>query len=121
MNRIATIRIEPDESAWRARVRARMKQAGDRRRYQGEYFSFSSPAALFRTLSPKRWELIERLQAEGPLGARALARALQRDIKRVHEDCRILREIGLVERDEEGKLRVPFREIRAEFVLGAAA
>ena len=27
-------------------------------------FSFESPAALFRVLSPKRWELIERLQKE---------------------------------------------------------
>ncbi len=121
MSRTATIRIEPDESAWRSRVRGRMKQAGSRRRYQGEHFSFSSPAALFKVLSPKRWELIERLQADGPLGARALARALQRDVKRVYDDCRVLLEVGLVERDAEGKLLVPFREIRAEFVLGAAA
>lgn len=121
MNRTATIRIEPDESAWRDRVRGRMKQVGSRRRYQGEHFSFSSPAALFKVLSPKRWELIERLQNDGPLGTRALARALKRDVKRVHDDCRLLLETGLIERDAEGKLHVPYREIRAEFVLGAAA
>jgi predicted transcriptional regulator len=121
MTRIATIRIEPDESVWRTQLRRRVKQAGGRLRYQGEHFSFSSPAALFKVLSPKRWELIERLQARGPLGARALARALDRDVKRVYEDCRVLLEIGLVERDAEGRLQVPFREIRAEFVLGAAA
>lgn len=121
MTRIATIRIEPDETAWRSQLRGRLRQAKGRARYQGEHFSFASPAALFKVLSPKRWDLIERLQAEGPLGARALARALGRDVKRVHEDCRVLLEIGLIERDAKGKLLVPFREVRAEFVLGAAA
>lgn len=121
MTRIATICVEPDEAAWRAQLRRRVNRARGRLRYQGERFSFSSPSALFKVLSPKRWQLIERLQAEGPLGARALARALHRDVKRVHEDCRVLLDIGLVERDEEGKLHVPYREIRAEFVLGVAA
>lgn len=121
MRRIATIRIEPHEAAWRSELRGRVKQANGRARYLGEHLSFSSPAALFKVVSPKRWDLIQRLQAEGPLGARALARALARNVNRVHEDCRVLLEIGLIERDADGKLLVPFREVRAEFVLGTAA
>ena len=89
--------------------------------YQGEHFEFESPAALFRAITPKRWELIEALQMGGPLGVRALARALGRDVKRVHEDAHKLVEIGLVEKDAAGKLSVPFVEIRADFVLRSAA
>ena len=90
-------------------------------RYQGEHFEFDSPAALFRTITPKRWELIGALQMAGPLGVRALARRLKRDVKRVHEDARHLVETGIVEKDQDGKLIVPFAEIRADFVLKSAA
>jgi len=121
MNRTATIRIEPDESAWRSRLRGKMKRASRSDGYQGEHFSFASPAALFKVLTPKRWDLVERLQAAGPLGVRALARALERDVKRVHDDCRVLLYVGLLERDALGRLVVPFREIKTEFRLRAAA
>lgn len=90
-------------------------------RYQGEHFEFESPAALFRTLSPKRWELVEALQKLGPVGVRELARKLGRDVKRVHEDVQRLIEVGLIEKNSEGKLLVPFGEIRAGFVLRSAA
>ena len=66
-------------------------------------------------------QLIEVLQTSGPLGVRALARELGRDVKRVHEDAHKLVEIGLVEKDAAGKLLVPFAEIRADFVLRSAA
>ncbi len=32
----------------------------------GDLLQFESPAALFRVLTAKRWELIERLQTMGP-------------------------------------------------------
>ena len=85
--------------------------------YQGEVFEFESPAALFRLLTPKRWELLETLQAEGPCGVRELARLLERDVHRVHDDLSALLAAGMVEKTEEGKLIVPFGEIRADFVL----
>ena len=83
--------------------------------------TFSSPAQLFSILSPKRWELIERLQALGPSTIRGLARALERDVKRVHEDLGVLVEWGLVEKDATAKVFVPFDEIEADFVLRGAA
>ena len=76
---------------------------------------------MFQAITPKRWELIEALQAAGPLSLRALARHLHRDVKRVHEDAHRLIEIGLIEKDEDGKLVVPFSEIRTDFVLRSAA
>jgi predicted transcriptional regulator len=82
-------------------------------------FVFSSPAQLFSVISPKRWELIERLQAAGPLGIQGLARVLERDVKRVHEDVTTLLEWGIVERDDHGK--VPYDVIHADFDLRAVA
>lgn len=83
-------------------------------------FSFESPAALFRVLSPKRWELIERLQSLGPMSVRGLARALERDVKRVHEDVVALIEFGLIEKTAGGEIHVPYAVIEADFALRAA-
>jgi predicted transcriptional regulator len=82
---------------------------------------FESPAALFRVLTPKRWELIERLQSMGPSSMRALARALERDVKRVHEDMGELQQCGLVARTEDGKFQIPYDVIHADFDLRAVA
>jgi predicted transcriptional regulator len=82
---------------------------------------FESPAALFRVLTPKRWELIERLQKLGPSSVRGLARELDRDVKRVHEDVGELIPCGLVARTEDGKFHVPYDVIHADFDLRAVA
>jgi predicted transcriptional regulator len=50
-----------------------------------------------------------------------LARELERDVKRVHEDVGVLIECGLVARTEDGKINVPYDVIRAEFDLRAVA
>lgn len=102
-------------------LRAGFVKAWKTGKYGGEHFEFESPAALFQAITPKRWELIETLQSAGPLSLRALARELHRDVKRVHEDAHRLIEIGLIEKDEDGKLVVPFAEIRTDFVLKSAA
>jgi predicted transcriptional regulator len=90
-------------------------------RSAGSTLEFESPAALFRVLSPKRWDLIERLQSIGPSSVRGLARELERDVKRVHEDVGELMGCGLVERTEGGKIHVPYDVIHADFNLRAVA
>jgi len=82
---------------------------------------FESPQALFSVLTPKRWELIECLQTLGPSSLRGLARELERDVKRAHEDVRILEDWDLVARTEEGKIHVPYDLIHADFDLHAEA
>jgi predicted transcriptional regulator len=96
--RNANIRIRRASDSIAA-IREGFLAAWDTGNYRGEHFDFESPAALFRILTPKRWELIERLQIEGPLGVRALARAVRRDVKRVHEDATALLGIGFVEKN----------------------
>ena len=84
-------------------------------------FTFSSSAQLFSVFTPKRWELIERLQKIGASSVRGLARALGRDVRRVHDDVMAMIEWGIVERNEAGKVLVPFDVIHIDFDLKAAA
>jgi predicted transcriptional regulator len=51
---------------------------------------------------------------------RGLARALDWDVKRVHEDVGALLEVGLIEKTAGGKIRVPYSVIEADFALRAA-
>ncbi|WP_028748190.1 hypothetical protein [Rhizobium mesoamericanum] len=83
-------------------------------------FTFSSPAQLFTIINPKRWELIEHLQKLGPSSIRGLARSIDRDVKRVHEDVSLLAEWGIIEH-EDGKICIPYDVIHANFDLRAAA
>jgi len=119
--RIATIRVRRDVGSALAEMRVGLITAWQTGEYQGEVFEFESPTAFFKLLTLKRWELLERLQVEGPVEVQALARSLRRDVRRVHDDVQPLLEVGLIERDEEGHLFVPFGEIRADFTLRGAA
>lgn len=84
-------------------------------------FTFSSPAQMFTVISPKRWELIEHLQGLGPSSVRGLARSLDRDIRRVHDDITVLVEWGIIEKNDDGKIYVPYDLIHADFNLRAVA
>ena len=120
MSTKAVLRIRRDVDAAMADMGKRFTTAWRTGRSSSQVFAFESPAALFRVLTPKRWELIERLQALGPTSVRGLARALQRDVKRVHEDVVALCQIGLIDKTQHGEIQVPFSVIEADFALRAA-
>lgn len=117
----ATIRIQRNSNAALKKMGERFIKAWKTGKSAGDTLAFESPAALFRVLTPKRWELIERLQELGPSSVRGLARELERDVKRVHEDVGILIDCGLIVRTEDKKIRVPYDVIRAQFDLSAVA
>jgi predicted transcriptional regulator len=119
--RVATIQIRKDDAAVLSDAGAAFVDAWRAGKSPSDVFTFSSPAQLFTVLSPRRWELIERLQGLGAVSLRGLARELGRDVKRLHEDVAILLDWGLVERTDEGKLVVPYDVIHADFDLHAAA
>ena len=119
--RTATIRIRKDDEAVLREAGAAFVHAWNRGGSADDVYTFASPAQLFSVITPRRWDLIERLQALGPISLRGLARALERDVKRVHEDVAALREWGLVERNAAGKLEVPYDLIHADFDISAAA
>jgi predicted transcriptional regulator len=54
------------------------------------------------------------------MSVRGLARSLDRDVKRVHEDVTALCVVGLVAKTDRGKVHVPFAVIEADFALRAA-
>jgi len=74
--------------------------------------------ALIKTLSPARWQLLERLAAQGPSSVYALAKRLQRDYKNVHTDVAQLVALGLIER-RGAQVAVPWDAVRAELRLSA--
>jgi predicted transcriptional regulator len=80
---------------------------------------FESMAELISTLTPKRWELIERLYHDGPMSIYALAKLLQRDYKNVHTDVRALSELEIIQETGDGKIAIPWDEIEAHFRLAA--
>ena len=84
-----------------------------------EQLLFADMPTLLSTLSVERWRLIEHLKRAGPLSINALAQGLGRNYKNVHGDVKRLMEIGLIERLEDGRMRVPFNSIIAELKTAA--
>jgi predicted transcriptional regulator len=117
----AIIRILSNDDAILEEAGARFKKVWKSGKADPAVFTFSSPAQLFSVISPKRWQLIERLQHLGPSSIRGLARSLTRDVKRVHDDITAMIEWGLVERSQDGLVHVPYQVIHAEFDLKAVA
>ena len=70
---------------------------------------------LLKTLTPARWDLLDRLRAAGPLSIYELAKRLGRDYKNVHTDVTRLAQIGLIERAPDGAVSVPWDVVRGEF------
>ena len=70
---------------------------------------------LLKTLTPARWELVDRLRGEGPLSIYQLAKRLGRDYKNVHTDVSALARIGVIEKQGDARVSVPWDVVRAEF------
>ena len=82
--------------------------------------TFVTWSALSAAMTDKRHALLRHLRAHPAPSVRALARALKRDYKRVHEDVRALESVGLVER-KGGFLRADYDEIQASIKVYDAA
>jgi predicted transcriptional regulator len=105
-------------------TRARMRRApelvegcGEK---QGAFIGFASLELLWKVLTPKRWEIVRAMTGTGPLGVRAIARRVERDVKSVHGDVQALLKAGVLDRDEDGKIVFPYDEIHVDFVVRAA-
>ncbi len=82
------------------------------------HLSFESFETLARVLTPKRLELLRHLHRHPAASINALARAVGRDYRRVHEDVEALTAAGLVERDEGGTgLTAPYDAIATRIAL----
>ncbi|HVL34727.1 MAG TPA: MarR family transcriptional regulator, partial [Burkholderiales bacterium] len=70
-----------------------------------------------KRLSPARWALLAALRQAGPLSIYELARRLGRDYKNVHTDVAQLTALGLIEKDAEGRVAVPWDLLHAQLAL----
>jgi predicted transcriptional regulator len=80
---------------------------------------FANSAHLFKTLSPKRMELLKFLKKHGPLSRRQLAIKLNRAYANVHDDIKELMSIDLAKTNREKKIFVPWDEIDIALPLAA--
>lgn len=94
------------EAAWNRRTEGRRSL---------QVLSLADLPLLLRTLTPARWQLLDRLRDEGPVSVYQLAKRLGRDYKNVHTDVTALVRIGLIERLGDGQVTVPWDVVRAEF------
>ena len=79
---------------------------------------FETMAQFGEVFTPKRFELVESLKAAGePLSIYALAKRLSRHYRNVHKDVTALIEWLVIEKDESGKVFVPWDEIDVRWPL----
>ena len=79
--------------------------------------SFADLPLLLKHLTPARWQLLERLKADGPLSVNALATRLGRNYKNVHTDVKSFAALGLIERRPDARVAVTWDAVRAELRL----
>ena len=87
---------------------------------QGARISFASVELLWRTLTRKRWELLQAMVGQGPMTIREAARRAGRDVKAVHGDVHALLDAGVLEQTEGRRVVFPYDAVHVDFVLRAA-
>ncbi len=96
------------------------KRAERRERAAAEqWLDFENLETLLRTLTHGRWVLLKTLRATGPMSVLALSNKLGRNYKNVHTDVKRLEQIGLIDRNKEDKVRVPWDIVEARLGLAA--
>jgi len=99
---------------------ARLMHALETGKPQGAFRSFESMTDLWRTLSPKRWDVLKAMTGAGALSLREVARRVGRDVKGVHTDVHALLNAGLLDKTDDGKIIFPFDSVHVDFLLQAA-
>lgn len=87
---------------------------------QGAHISFASVELLWRTLTPRRWDILRTMSGQGAMSIRRVARSVERDVKAVHGDITALVEAGIVERVAQGVV-FPYDAVHVDFTLTRAA
>ncbi len=108
MNRIEITILKPQAALNVFAETWRRLEAGEEQRPR---LAFGSLRELFSAITEKRLELLRYVATHESLNVRQLAEGLGRNYKNVHTDVRALVEMGLLEKDEHGRLTTPFDEI----------
>lgn len=110
-----TVTVDSTES-FKQRVKAAL--AGKR---QPERISFESFDLLRKVLAPKRMALVQTLTGAGPLTLREAARRVGRDVRAVHADVHMLLQVGVLRKDDEGRIEFPYTAVHVDSMLKTGA
>jgi predicted transcriptional regulator len=113
--------IELNRKASVFSIARRQLAASGRGRVPDFRLTFESPKSLFADLTPARMELLHSLHKQGACSVYALAKMTQRNYSNVHTDVARLQELGLIERQADKTVFVPFDAIEIRFPLSNAA
>ena len=83
----------------------------------GNFISFEGPDILFKTLTLKRWEILQVLTGKKPVSIRETARLVGRDVKAVHGDITALLNVGILQKTEKNKINFPYDRLHVDFEL----
>ncbi len=88
---------------------------------QGNFVTFPTPEALWKTFTPKRWEIVRAMTGAGAMAIRELARRLGRDVRAVHADVHALLTCGVLNKTADGQIEFPYDAVHVDFMLEKAA
>lgn len=66
-----------------------------------EKISFQDQQLLFKTLTPKRFEILKHVHEKGDTSIRSLAKDLGRDYSNIYQDVKLLTQLGLMLKNEK--------------------
>jgi predicted transcriptional regulator len=104
----------------RQAVSDRFLSAWETGQSQGAHIGFETEEQLWKTLTVKRWEILKAMTGAGELTIREVARRVGRDVKAVHGDVTALRNCGLLNKTDSGKVLLPYDAVHVDFTLWAA-
>ena len=115
----AIIEVSPRGSIFAAaRQQIARSQAGEEADF---LLHFESAKMMFAELTAARMDLLNVLQQTGACSVYALAKAAQRNYSNIHTDVARLLELGLIARDDNGAIFMPFSEVDIRFAFKQAA
>ncbi len=88
---------------------------------QGERISFETVEDLWKTLTPRRWEIIRIMAGRDPMSIRAAARLVGYDVKMIHGDVQALLRAAILEKYEAGLIVFPYDTVHVDFTITKAA
>lgn len=82
--------------------------------------NFATASQLFTEITPKRLELLDTLKRTGPQSVYRLAKTLGRNYSNVHTSVIALLELGLIAKDENDKVFVPWDDVEIHVSLSGS-
>jgi len=88
---------------------------------QNPHLSFETMELLWKTLTPRRFQMLQAMAGKEAMSLRALSRLVERDVKTVHGDVHALLKAGVMKHGTDGGVVFPYDAIHVDFTVTAAA